>query len=104
MLLDRSNATASERTRWLDLMLYSPPKSDVSLIYFSANIEVCTSRVEDRTEHETLPQGRGRRIVSEMANRLEPPTAARKKAIRLMIHVVYTFDDAINEALRCFEA
>jgi len=87
--------------RWLELM-HSPSKGEVSLIYFSANSEVCTSRVENRKGHETIPYGCGRRIVSEMAKKLEPPTTVEKNRFG-SVHVVATFEDA-DKLLRFFGA
>mmetsp|Transcript_20426 Transcript_20426/g.47901 ORF Transcript_20426/g.47901 Transcript_20426/m.47901 type:complete len:183 (-) Transcript_20426:82-630(-) len=94
VILDRCNPTASERGRWLELM-HSPPASELSLVYFSADASVCTRRVAERENHETIPKGRGERIVSGMAKKLEPPTAEERKRFG-SIHFVRTFDDAEN--------
>lgn len=99
VILDRCNPTASERARWLKLM-HSPPKGELSLVYFSADASVCTSRVVDRDNHDTIPKGRGKRIVSEMADKLEPPTAAERRRFG-SIHFVHSFDDA-EDLLRSF--
>jgi gluconate kinase len=92
MILDRCNPTESDRFEWLDKM-HSPPRGEVALVYFAADVEICISRVEERTNHETIPQGRGCRIVAEMAETLEPPTPSETKRFG-SIHVVHTFDDA----------
>ena len=75
---DRCNPTESDRVEWLDNM-HSPARGEVALVYFAADANICISRVEERTNHETIPQGWGRKIVNEMAK---------------SIHVVHTFDDA----------
>ena len=76
--------------------MHSPPRGEVSLVYISAGANTCTSRVEGRENHETIPKGRGKRIVSEMANKLEPPTAVERKRFG-SVHLVRDFDD--NEIL-----
>jgi len=101
VILDRCNVTESERARWLDLM-HSPSKGETALIFFSADTDTCIGRVQNRTDHETIPHGRGHRIVSEMAKRLEPPTAEEKQRFG-SIHMVHTFEDA-DELLHSFGA
>eukprot|EP00537_Pseudo-nitzschia_pungens_P004054 CAMPEP_0172372482 /NCGR_PEP_ID=MMETSP1060-20121228/47901_1 /TAXON_ID=37318 /ORGANISM="Pseudo-nitzschia pungens, Strain cf. cingulata" /LENGTH=387 /DNA_ID=CAMNT_0013098511 /DNA_START=1808 /DNA_END=2974 /DNA_ORIENTATION=+ len=70
-------------------------RDELSLLYFSADASVCTRRVAERETHETIPKGRGERIVSSMAKKLEPPTAEERKRFG-SIHFVRTFDDAEN--------
>jgi len=101
VILDRCNVTASERAAWLE-KINSPPRGEVSLIYFAADAETCTRRVEERANHETIPLGRGRRIVAEMNEKLEPPTPSEAKRYR-SIHVVRTFLEA-GELLRSLGA
>ena len=92
VILDRCNPKASERASWLE-KLNSPPRVDVSLVYFAADADTCTRRVEERANHETIPFGRGRRIVAEMNEMLEPPAPSEAKRYR-SIHVVRTFQEA----------
>merc|ERR1712154_178489 len=92
VVLDRCNITESERSEWLDI-LHSPPKGDVALVYFAANAETCTERVMNREGHETIPRGRGGRIVADMSRRLEPPSAQERKRFG-SVHVLQTFEDA----------
>ncbi len=101
VILDRCNVTASERAAWLE-KLNSPPRGEVSLVYFAADAETCIRRVEERDNHETIPLGRGRRIVAEMNEKLEPPTPSETKRYR-SIHVVRTFQEA-GELLRSLGA
>lgn len=92
ILLDRCNITAAERNRWLEIM-HSPPKGDISLVYFSASAETCTYRVNNRENHETIPKGRGGKIVAGMSQKIEPPTMGEKKRFG-SIHIVETFEEA----------
>ena len=92
VILDRCNPTASDRAKWLELMR-SPPRADVSLVCFTADASVCKQRVKGRENHETIPRGRGGRIVSEMAKKLELPSDAERKRFG-SIHFVSSFDDA----------
>lgn len=101
IILDRCNPTASERARWLELM-HAPPKGELALVYFSADAETCIHRVQGRTNHETIPHGRGKRIVTEMQAKLEPPTPLERKRYG-SVHVVHTFHDA-EEVLRSLGA
>mmetsp|Transcript_11344 Transcript_11344/g.16550 ORF Transcript_11344/g.16550 Transcript_11344/m.16550 type:complete len:123 (+) Transcript_11344:1-369(+) len=91
VVLDRCNATASERLHWLDIM-HSPPKGEVALVYFAADAEACTERVMNREDHETIPRGRGGRIVADMSRRLEPPSAQEKNRFG-SVHVLHTYED-----------
>jgi len=93
VLLDRCNATASERSEWMKI-LHCPPKSETVLIYFSSDAETCVDRAQKRVGHETIPEGRGERIVTDMSRRLEPPTAHETASMFGSIHTVHTFEDS----------
>mmetsp|Transcript_4416 Transcript_4416/g.10612 ORF Transcript_4416/g.10612 Transcript_4416/m.10612 type:complete len:1152 (-) Transcript_4416:225-3680(-) len=92
VILDRCNLKASERASWLQ-KLNAGRRGDVCLVHFAADAETCTRRVEERANHETISFGRGRRIVAEMNEKLEPPTPSEAKRYH-SVHVVHTFQEA----------
>lgn len=92
IVLDRCNIFESERSSWLEIM-HSPPKGDLSLVYFAASADTCKTRVVSRKDHETIPKGRGQRIVEKMSQEIEPPTASEKKRFG-SVHILETFEDA----------
>eukprot|EP00775_Hariotina_reticulata_P007222 gene7222-7435_t len=79
VVLDRCNATAQDRAEWLDLALLCSNKQGkvmkgVWAVHFDVPSETCTARVMARTNHPTIPQGRGRRAVQSFASVLQPPS------------------------------
>ncbi len=101
VVLDRCNLQVSEREYWLE-QLNSPTRGEVALVYFAANAETCSARVETREHHESIPKGRGRNIVAAMNAKLEPPTRAEAKRYS-WIHTVHSYRDA-EEVLRSLGA
>eukprot|EP01012_Entosiphon_sulcatum_P031287 TRINITY_DN3924_c0_g1_i2.p1 TRINITY_DN3924_c0_g1~~TRINITY_DN3924_c0_g1_i2.p1 ORF type:complete len:1006 (-),score=130.86 TRINITY_DN3924_c0_g1_i2:8-3025(-) len=71
VILDRCNVDAADRKQWLELAFR--PKSSCA-IFFDLPTDECKARVQRRTDHPTIPHGRGGVIVDGFAKRLEPPT------------------------------
>jgi gluconate kinase len=92
IILDRCNPTEAERHEWHNIV-GSPSKGDCVLVYFAANDDTCTERVKNRTNHETIPEGRGERIVKSVANILEPPSN-RDRNLFGTIEIVHNFEES----------
>ena len=92
VLLDRCNPSASDRRFWMDV-LHNPPKSETALIHFATDIDSCVGRAQQRVGHETIPEGRGERIIKDMAKRMEPPTADEGNIFGL-VEVVHSFEES----------
>jgi len=81
VLVDRCNVRTTDRKRVLELaqpLLPHGSSSPVAL-YFAADAATCIERVAKRTDHPSIPYGRGRPAVDSMAKALEvpaPPKAA----------------------------
>ena len=95
VVLDRCNPSESERREWLNI-LNNPPKSETALIYFASAAETCVDRAKKRVGHETIPEGRGERIVNDMAKRLEVPSDHEKKNVFGTVHIVHSWEDSTN--------
>ncbi|KIY95355.1 hypothetical protein MNEG_12607 [Monoraphidium neglectum] len=74
VILDRCNATAADRRRWLDLGLIGKRDKGVVAVFFDVAADACKRRVAARTDHPTIPQGRGARAVDSFAEQLQPPS------------------------------
>ena len=101
IIIDRCNVTAAERAEWYKV-IHSPRKGDISLVYLETDVSTCKSRVQNRPGHETIPMGRGGRIVSQMSQKLEPPTM-RENIMFGSVNVLKTHDQ-INQLLRLWGA
>lgn len=91
VILDRCNATANERRQWLDLGLIGKRDKGVVAVFFNVSAPECKVRVAARTDHPTIPQGRGGRAVDSFAKMLQPPT---KQEGFDRVYEVATFEDA----------
>lgn len=67
--IDICKLTESERVDWIDI-LHSPADNEAVLIYFANDISIFILQVVDRNRHETIPQGRGGRIVTHMYEKI----------------------------------
>lgn len=97
VIVDRCHPTASERQEWHQT-LGAPSKGDVALVYFAADAETCIERAKNRTNHETIPAGKGERIVRCVAKLMEPPSK-QDEQIFGTIEIVKSFEEA-NALLR----
>lgn len=66
LIVDRCNATIAERKEWA--------VGRTVAVWFDYDTELCTSRAETRSTHETLPSYLARAAITSMALLLEPPT------------------------------
>jgi len=73
LVVDRCNVTCAERREWLD-NLGQPAKKDVVCVFFDVSSEDCKRRAAGRTNHPTIREGGGARIIDEIARKLEVPT------------------------------
>ena len=74
VLIDRCHVRASDRQRVLEIVapLLQDAAAPVAL-FFSADAATCIERVAKRTDHPSIPYGRGRAAVQSMAKALEVP-------------------------------
>eukprot|EP00594_Rhizosolenia_setigera_P012520 CAMPEP_0178964414 /NCGR_PEP_ID=MMETSP0789-20121207/15655_1 /TAXON_ID=3005 /ORGANISM="Rhizosolenia setigera, Strain CCMP 1694" /LENGTH=690 /DNA_ID=CAMNT_0020649169 /DNA_START=15 /DNA_END=2087 /DNA_ORIENTATION=+ len=93
VVLDRCNTTEKEREEWVNI-LKSPGKSQIALVYFVTDKETCIERAQKRVGHETIPEGRGRRIIEDMSKRIEPPTENERKNLFRSVDIVHTYEDS----------
>jgi len=98
VVLDRCNPSASDRRFWMDV-LHNPPKSETALIHFASDIGSCVGRAKQRVGHETIPEGRGEKIIKDMAKRMEPPTADEVQNVFGLVEMVHSFEES-EEILR----
>uniref|UniRef100_A0A7S0RF48 Uncharacterized protein n=1 Tax=Chlamydomonas leiostraca TaxID=1034604 RepID=A0A7S0RF48_9CHLO len=73
-ILDRCNATAADRREWMDLALLSKRDKGIWAVFFDVAPDECAARVAARTNHPTIPQGRGAKAVESFAKLMQPPT------------------------------
>lgn len=93
VILDRCHPTESERREWYDVV-GSPSRDDIALVYFAASVDTCIERVKRRTNHETIPEGKGERIVRCVAKTLQAPTDEEKCKVFGIVEVVRTFEES----------
>ena len=74
-------------------IMHPLPNGDISIVYFAASAETCKTIIVNREDHETIPKGRGERIVERMSQEIEPPTASERKRFG-SVHILETFEDA----------
>ncbi len=91
IIVDRCNPLECDRNEWVNL-LNNPPKSQLALIYFAGSVEGCIERAKNRVGHETIPEGRGERIIRDVARKLESPTANERKNVFGRVFEIETFD------------
>lgn len=72
VLLDRCNPNKEERKYWLSLNTGSD--RNIWCVFFDSNVEECRWRIKNRTDHPTVKQHQGERIVENVAGLLEEPT------------------------------
>jgi hypothetical protein len=60
-------------------------------VHFDVPAEECKARVASRTDHPTIPFGRGAKVVESFASRMQPPTVAEGFE---RVHVVRSFEEA----------
>eukprot|EP00405_Crypthecodinium_cohnii_P010526 CAMPEP_0206430020 /NCGR_PEP_ID=MMETSP0324_2-20121206/6574_1 /ASSEMBLY_ACC=CAM_ASM_000836 /TAXON_ID=2866 /ORGANISM="Crypthecodinium cohnii, Strain Seligo" /LENGTH=1105 /DNA_ID=CAMNT_0053895785 /DNA_START=60 /DNA_END=3378 /DNA_ORIENTATION=+ len=77
MVLDRCNLTKDERKQWREAC-GNPKSEDIVCIFFNFNLEACKIQAAARTNHPTIKQGGGARILDEEAKLLQPPDASEK--------------------------
>lgn len=92
VIVDRCHPTASERQEWHDI-LGSPSKGECALVYFAAPVEKCIDRVQRRISHETIPYGKGERIVQCVAKTLQEPCESDERLFGT-IEIVKTFEES----------
>lgn len=97
-VLDKCNMKQADRnTAYAGLDAAS--RSQVTLVYFSRDVESCAERAAERTHHVGEVTGeRARRVVRAMGNACEAPTSAKSEGIGTL-HVVKD-DDAASALLR----
>lgn len=93
IILDRCNLVEAERSEWLRI-LHNPPPGEVTLVHFAAPAETCVERAMNRVGHETIPHGRGERIILGLASRVEVPTQREKRDVFGTVEVVRTFQES----------
>jgi atypical dual specificity phosphatase len=72
VLLDRCNTSAEDRKAWLKLAHWA---TQPICIWFDFDVEVCTSRAQNRAGHPTLPPGsRVRNAINQMDKILNKPS------------------------------
>lgn len=91
VVLDRCNPTSSERSEWMDILHNS--YNQTALVYFATAETTCIERAAKRVGHETIPEGRGQRIIQDMGKRFEPPTSAERKLFSA-VYVVNSDEDS----------
>lgn len=91
VVIDRCNPGDSDRQFWLDIF-HNPPKSQAALIYFATDLDTCIERAKHRKGHETIPEGRGERIIRDVSNIIQPPTSDEKNKFGT-IAIVQSSDD-----------
>ncbi|KAJ3051667.1 hypothetical protein HK097_007296 [Rhizophlyctis rosea] len=69
ILIDRCNVEKKDRKEWLDLMM----RPDCTCVFFDVDKDACKERVAGRSDHPTIPMGKGVKIVEGFAKRLEVP-------------------------------
>jgi len=76
-VLDRCSVELDERKRWLSLMR-NPPSERLAAVFFTTPVDLCVTRVEQRTGHPTIPHGSigAKGIVRGFMKRLVAPTTA----------------------------
>jgi len=98
VIIDRCNLSKKERDEWVQIM-HSPPKGEIALVHFSADCETCVSRAQARTDHETIPFGRGERIIQKLSKNVEAPTEEERRKVYGVVEFVHSFDES-NDLLR----
>lgn len=78
IVVDCTNVTAKHRSEWFCLM-HDPPKEHCALVFVQRDVEKCIRSVSARTNHQSIPFGRGDTIVNGFSKRLEPPTDEEQK-------------------------
>lgn len=73
LVIDRCNVRSEDRKRILELAMQ--PRGAVA-VHLTTPPDVCIGRVAQRTDHPTIPYGRGKPAVLSMAKALEPPRTA----------------------------
>lgn len=91
IVVDCTNVTTKHRREWYDVM-HLPPKGQCALIFVQQDMEKCIRRVSARTNHPSIPFGRGDPIVKGFAKRLEPPTDEERKLFG-MVRTVESQED-----------
>jgi hypothetical protein len=71
VIVDRCNVEPADRQAMLQLA-FAP--SNAFAVFFDMDTAGCQQRVSGRTDHPTIPFGRGNAIVESFAKRLVPPT------------------------------
>lgn len=89
LVVDRCNIGCAERKEWLDIMGH-PSKADVVCVFFDVSPEDCKRRAAGRTNHPTIREGGGARIIDEQAKKLDRP--AEKEGFG-KVEVISTFED-----------
>jgi hypothetical protein len=93
VIFDRCHPTESERVEWYDIV-GSPSRDVIGLVYFAASVDTCIERVTRRTNHETIPEGKGEIIIVCVAKTLQAPTDAERCKVFVIVEVVRTYDES----------
>ena len=93
VILDQCHPTESERLEWYGIV-GMPSKDDIALVYFAASVDTCIERVNGQRNHETIPEGKGERIIRCIAKTLKAPTDEEKCKIFGIVEVVRTFEES----------
>lgn len=91
VIIDRCNPGVGDRQFWLDIF-HNPPKSQAALIYFATDLDTCIERAKHRKGHETIPEGKGERIIRDVSKIIQPPTPDEKNKFGT-IAVIQSSDD-----------
>ena len=90
LIVDRCHVTSADRADLLELLrgevasLKQPTgrsqRSSPTVVYFATSVAACVERVSGRTDHPTIPYGKGRPAIESMAKALELPPAVKVSA------------------------
>ncbi|GIL69057.1 hypothetical protein Vretimale_17378 [Volvox reticuliferus] len=74
VVLDRCSPDMADRKEWLKLAMVGKRDKGIVAVFFDVDPAICKARVAARTDHPTIPQGRGGRVVDSFLTRLQPPS------------------------------
>jgi predicted kinase len=72
VVIDRCNFNNQQRQIWIDLA--NEMQVDCECIIFDYDTDVCITRCQQRTNHETIHPSDAIKVVSKMAKLFRPPT------------------------------
>lgn len=95
ILVDICNATIEYRKLWLDNMV----DGKAWCIFMDTPVEECIYRAQNRKDHETLRPSGAKRVITEVNDKLVPPT--KKEGFSQIIH--FTKVEEINHQLQLWK-